>query len=313
MDRPNQAFRGLQDDHGISVDDVVRHMCFVSAWTYVELMDDVDEVGKPPKDPGGYFLKIIDCRRVGLADCSGACLALFCRADSMNRGDAAGRDADSPLTNRGDAAGRDADVPLANRGDVAATLDSRWRRVSATPATWKLRSRPGRDRRAPLRYFKALSAMNRNYPERVWRTIIINAPSIFGVIWSIASPLLDPNVREKITVLRADYRDELRRLVDPANLPTEFGGDDETPVGDGPEERQLFAWVAALGGSDAGGDAADESARAATDDSSGDGARLSDASNATAAPAAAPLAAPALKARIDSTDALADLLLAASP
>ena len=79
---------------------------------------------------------------------------------------------------------------------------------------------------ATATYFKLINAINRNYPERVWRTIILNAPSIFGVIWSIVSPLLEPNVREKITVLRGNYEDTLRELVAPENLPVAYGGTD---------------------------------------------------------------------------------------
>ena len=149
---------------GITMADVVNHMHFISAWTYATLLDDVDEVGKKPKDPEGYFLKIIDCKAIGLGDCGGA---------------------------------------------------------TAT-------------------YFKAINAINRNYPERVWRTIIINAPSIFGVIWSIVSPLLDPNVREKITVLRGNYVDTLRDLVDLDNLPVAYGGTDDALS---PEEKQLKQFV----------------------------------------------------------------------
>ena len=142
-------------------------MHFVACWTYASLLDDVDEVGVRPLDPGGYFLKIIDCRNVGLGDCGGSC----------------------------------------------------------------------------LKYFNLVGAVNRHSPERVWRTIVINAPAAFGVVWSIVSPLLEPQVRAKVTVLRSDYASTLRELVDPASLPKAFGGDDECEVGEAPEELALKAWV----------------------------------------------------------------------
>mmetsp|Transcript_12703 Transcript_12703/g.19055 ORF Transcript_12703/g.19055 Transcript_12703/m.19055 type:complete len:1128 (+) Transcript_12703:51-3434(+) len=163
VDSPNRSFKQLANE-GITVDDVANHMHFVSAFTYVKILDDVDEVGRKPKDPQGYFLKVIDLRHIGLGDCG---------------------------------------------GDTA-------------------------------RYFKLVAAINRNYPERVWRTIIINAPSVFGVIWTIVSPLLEPNVREKITVLRSNYKDHLRELVDPDDLPVEYGGNDAQTS---PEEIALASYV----------------------------------------------------------------------
>lgn len=163
IENPNRAFKAMER-RGIGMADVVAHMHFVSAWTYATLLDDVDEVGRAPKDPEGYFLKIIDCKSIGLGDCGGATAA----------------------------------------------------------------------------YFKAINAINRNYPERVWRTIIINAPSIFGVIWSIVSPLLDPNVREKITVLRGNYEATLRELVDEDQLPVAYGGTDASVS---PEELALKQFV----------------------------------------------------------------------
>mmetsp|Transcript_19073 Transcript_19073/g.58767 ORF Transcript_19073/g.58767 Transcript_19073/m.58767 type:complete len:550 (-) Transcript_19073:1137-2786(-) len=159
VDNPNRAFRELAAE-GVTVEDVAQHAHFVSAFTYVKILDDVDEVGKKPKDPGGYFLKVIDLKHIGLGDCG---------------------------------------------GDTA-------------------------------RYFRLVAAINRHYPERVWKTIIINAPSIFGVVWTIVSPLLEPNVREKITVLRSNYKDTLRDLVDPDDLPVEYGGNDADPS---PEEVAL--------------------------------------------------------------------------
>ena len=72
---------------------------------------------------------------------------------------------------------------------------------------------------------------------------MINAPAAFGVVWSIVSPLLEPQVRAKVTVLRSDYASTLRELVDPSCLPRAFGGDDECEVGEAPEELALRRWV----------------------------------------------------------------------
>ena len=95
-----------------------------------------------------------------------------------------------------------------------------------------------------MKYFNLVGAVNRHSPERVWRTIVINAPAAFGVVWSIVSPLLEPQVRAKVTVLRSDYASTLRELVDPSCLPKAFGGDDDCEIGFAPEELALKRWVA---------------------------------------------------------------------
>ena len=163
VNTPNRTFKELEKE-GITVEDVVNHMHFVSAYTYVKVLDDVDEIGKRPKAPEGYFLKIIDLKHIGLGDCGGE----------------------------------------------------------------------------TARFFRLVTAINRHYPERVWKTIIVNAPSIFGVIWTIVSPLLEPNVREKITVLRSNFKDTLRDLIDPDDLPAEYGGNDDSLS---PEEIQMAAYA----------------------------------------------------------------------
>lgn len=183
VESPNKSFKEL-GNQGITVDAIVEHMHYVSAFTYVKILDDVDYVGVRPKDPQGYFLKIIDLKQIGLADCG---------------------------------------------GDTA-------------------------------RYFRLVAAINRHYPERVWRTIIINAPSVFGVIWSIVSPLLEPNVREKITVLRSSYQDTLRELIDPDNLPVEYGGNDSQIS---PEEASMASFADEINAETAAASAAEAAASAA--------------------------------------------------
>ena len=176
IDRPNATFRQLIDE-GVTIEDIVEHMHFVACWTYATLLDDVDEVGRRPLDPGGYFLKIIDCRNVGLGDCGGSC----------------------------------------------------------------------------LKYFNLVGAVNRHSPERVWRTIVINAPA--AVLWrrvvDRVAALLEPQVRAKVTVLRSDYASTLRpraNLQDPASLPRKRSGATTTAklvLGEEPEELALRKWVVA--------------------------------------------------------------------
>ena len=80
-----------------------------------------------------------------------------------------------------------------------------------------------------LRYFKLLGELNRHFPERVFKTLLINVPAAFGTIWALVSPMLDRNVREKVVVCRGDYAATLCELVGEDRVPVEFGGRDDTP------------------------------------------------------------------------------------
>ena len=95
-----------------------------------------------------------------------------------------------------------------------------------------------------LRYFKLLGELNHHFPERVFKTLLINAPAAFGAIWALVAPLLDRNVREKVVVCRGDYTATLCELVGEDHVPVEFGGRDDAPS---PQEGRLRAFVRALG------------------------------------------------------------------
>jgi hypothetical protein len=62
------------------------------------------------------------------------------------------------------------------------------------------------------------------YPESLHKSIIINAPAIFNILWSLVKNFLNKNTRRKSLVLSTNYKDKLFELIDPANIPTIFGG-----------------------------------------------------------------------------------------
>jgi hypothetical protein len=41
-------------------------------------------------------------------------------------------------------------------------------------------------------YFRKMQALNRHYPERMWRTLVLNAPAHFSLVWRAVEPLLEP-------------------------------------------------------------------------------------------------------------------------
>lgn len=62
------------------------------------------------------------------------------------------------------------------------------------------------------------------HPERMGRTIIVNAPWVFPFFWKLCSVFLDENTKKKIIVLGSDYKKKLRKFIPPQHLPEEYGG-----------------------------------------------------------------------------------------
>lgn len=73
-------------------------------------------------------------------------------------------------------------------------------------------------------YFNKISVLGKNYPERLDKILIINVPAAFGMIWNVVAPLLDRNVRERISIFRGNYYDALAELIEPEHIPAHYGG-----------------------------------------------------------------------------------------
>mmetsp|Transcript_21866 Transcript_21866/g.39172 ORF Transcript_21866/g.39172 Transcript_21866/m.39172 type:complete len:350 (-) Transcript_21866:301-1350(-) len=93
---------------------------------------------------------------------------------------------------------------------------------------------------------KTMQTMQQHYPERSGKLFIVNAPSWFTNLWRMISPHVDEATKKKISILGKNYHAELFEYIDPANVPKEFGGEDETPFGESPEEVALREYVADL-------------------------------------------------------------------
>lgn len=63
-----------------------------------------------------------------------------------------------------------------------------------------------------------------NYPETLGHICIINAPSLFKLVWSLVKPLLNARTQGKIEILGTNYRDGLLRWIDDENLVDWLGG-----------------------------------------------------------------------------------------
>lgn len=63
-----------------------------------------------------------------------------------------------------------------------------------------------------------------NYPETLGKTVIINAPTVFKMIWAMVRPMLDVRTQAKIEVAPSDYMKLLLKYVDADNIPDYLGG-----------------------------------------------------------------------------------------
>ncbi|KAJ2716609.1 hypothetical protein H4R19_000541 [Coemansia spiralis] len=67
-----------------------------------------------------------------------------------------------------------------------------------------------------------LSYLEHYYPECLGMVLIYNASWVFNKLWQLIRPLLDPVVASKVRFVKSAA--ELQQFIDPAALPTQFGG-----------------------------------------------------------------------------------------
>ena len=68
-----------------------------------------------------------------------------------------------------------------------------------------------------------------HYPQTMERTLIVNAPIAFRIVWNFVSPILDARIRSAISILGgpSSYLPALLEYVDEADLPVFLGGSDD--------------------------------------------------------------------------------------
>jgi len=82
---------------------------------------------------------------------------------------------------------------------------------------------------------KLLSKMDEDYyPERLHRTFVVNAPSIFSGLWGIIKGFLDPVVASKVVILsgQSSYLPKLLEEMDADLIPKQYGGTAEWDLPD---------------------------------------------------------------------------------
>lgn len=89
-----------------------------------------------------------------------------------------------------------------------------------------------------------------HYLERSHQIFVINASSMFRVVWKLVKPMLGKMTRKKVKIFRqgADMS-KLVRCIGVSNLPREYGGIGAAlSLGASEEERLLAAFVTRLNG-----------------------------------------------------------------
>ncbi|XP_013379466.1 retinal-binding protein [Lingula anatina] len=80
-------------------------------------------------------------------------------------------------------------------------------------------------------YLHLVKVLEDNYPEMMKRLIVINAPSIFPILYKLARPLISDDMKKKIIVLGSNFTQVLLQYVDAEQLPVYLGGKLTDPDG----------------------------------------------------------------------------------
>jgi hypothetical protein len=90
---------------------------------------------------------------------------------------------------------------------------------------------------------RVIQILEQHYVGRLDRICIINAPS-FKMIMSMINPLIPIEVRAKIRVCGNEYASELKEVLVEAEMPRQYGGSCDVPLGEWVLERHISALYA---------------------------------------------------------------------
>lgn len=97
---------------------------------------------------------------------------------------------------------------------------------------------------------KAGALLAANYPQRLHRAFLVNAPSWWAVAWKLLTPIIPKKVRERMFLFGLKDRERMRAAmlewIDEADLPVAYGGTCVTPLSERPLERAMAEYVKRL-------------------------------------------------------------------
>ena len=75
-------------------------------------------------------------------------------------------------------------------------------------------------------FLKAMASLSSAaFPERIHKVVIVNPPAVFGILWSVFSPMVSARTLARVRICRGvDERDVLLEDLDLNDIPREYGG-----------------------------------------------------------------------------------------
>jgi hypothetical protein len=96
--------------------------------------------------------------------------------------------------------------------------------------------------------------MQKHYPERVAKILVVNVPFWMGSSWSMVAGILPKSVQARIE-LSSNTSASLRKYIPVGSIPRDFQGESPKPLGESDEEALLKRLVGELGGAASSGSA----------------------------------------------------------
>jgi len=84
-----------------------------------------------------------------------------------------------------------------------------------------------------------------HYPDRLYKSFVINSPWWFSKGWNLVKGWVDPRTAEKMVILggKKEYMPKLLEYFDLCDIPSEFGGESKSPLGESEVELNLINHV----------------------------------------------------------------------
>lgn len=86
-----------------------------------------------------------------------------------------------------------------------------------------------------------LDMLEQNYPETLKTTYIINAPRIFNMGYSVIKKFMNKEITDKFRMYTSNWGDEIKKVIDPSQLPKYYGGEMVDDNGD-PKCSQMICY-----------------------------------------------------------------------
>ncbi|DBA82715.1 TPA: hypothetical protein ACH3X1_006948 [Trebouxia sp. C0004] len=100
-----------------------------------------------------------------------------------------------------------------------------------------------------FQFFKRMSVeVGMHYPERLYKLVLLNAPSFFSLLWRICEPIMPGSTRNKVKVVRS-HQELIAALADEcdaAQIPSDYGGTAAVPLYAAKIEKEMREYVQKL-------------------------------------------------------------------